>query len=130
MQKTGVAIVVSILICFQTTALFGGNEPYACKMVQQIKIQMNVASDNLENAETTRSREGGPYKRKIVYCSDAGCEITAIPGSRMVYNPSHPDADNDGMVAFPKVDPNAEMSAITGLQHSLEWAQAECKKRN
>jgi len=115
--------------------------------------------ENMANAETTRTPEGGPYRRKDVVFASApavspfasafetalgpeGVEVAGVvadasPPERR-YLPGHPDADKDGYVAFPRIQPaedmvdlmgaargyQANVAAITAvkdmIQHSLE----------
>jgi flagellar basal-body rod protein FlgC len=109
------------------------------------RSRAEVITENLANADTTRTPEGGPYKRKdtvfttspVGYSfSDAlsaasgqnsGVSISDItiddrePEKR--YLPGHPDADAQGYVAFPRVDPAEEMvdlmSASRGYQANV-----------
>ena len=90
------------------------------------RAKMNVVAENLANIETSRTEEGGPYKRKMVVLTEkpnerfrdvmgrlekkaSGVEVTEIITSqddyRLVYNPGHPDADPDtGYLAMPNVN--------------------------
>ena len=96
------------------------------------RTRMNVTSSNLANIETTRTDEGGPYRRRsaivaAVPLSDTfdevladrlhdqthGVEVSAIeadktPG-RLVYDPQHPDANGDGYVEMPNINAISEM---------------------
>ncbi|SEH14693.1 flagellar basal body rod protein FlgC [Thermoleophilum album] len=96
------------------------------------RVRMDVAADNLANAESTRASGGGPYRRKLVLLRSAGegtfaavlgrslaslrpagVEVAGIvadpsPG-RLVYDPGHPDADARGYVRMPNVNPVAEL---------------------
>ncbi len=96
------------------------------------RTKIKVISENLANSETTRTQEGGPYRRKMVVLSDqpmgsfkdalaeaeqrpVGVTVTDVVKSsetfRLVYNPSHPDADpGTGYVAMPNVDLMTEMA--------------------
>src|SRR5436189_229695 len=100
------------------------------------RLRMDVISSNLANAEATSTPEGGPYKRervvfgpvlrdsfgKLASSPDAvasgvrpgGVEVTGIvqdtDDPRMVYDPTHPDADADGFVAYPNIDMVTEMT--------------------
>ncbi len=72
---------------------------------------MAVISENIANAETTRTPEGGAYQRKIAVGGvDARTgELTTTVTTdartgRMVYDPGHPDADAAGYVQYPNVD--------------------------
>ena len=96
------------------------------------RLRMNVLSANLANAQTTRTAEGGPYKRKDVIFSavpDAkkfedmldeafGTQLTEVKVTgvhtdqrepRRVLDPSHPDADADGYVSMPNINVMTEM---------------------
>ena len=105
--------------------------------------RMNTIASNIANAETTRTDEGGPYRRKDavltattdkesfgeilnnqldqqvqgVLVSDVH-EDTAPP--RMVYKPSHPDANEEGYVAMPNVNTVEEMANMISAQRSYE----------
>lgn len=105
--------------------------------------RMNTISSNIANAETTRTEEGGPYKRKDAVLTatqdkesfgeilqnqldqqvqgvlvDDIHEDTAPP--RMVYNPNHPDANEEGYVAMPNVNTVEEMANMISAQRSYE----------
>jgi flagellar basal-body rod protein FlgC len=109
------------------------------------RARAEIITENLANADTTRTPEGGPYKRKdavfttspvALSFSDAlsaassrsdGVAVSDItiddrdPERR--YMPGHPDADDQGYVAFPRVDPAEEMvdlmSASRGYQANV-----------
>ncbi|MBS1961004.1 MAG: flagellar basal body rod protein FlgC [Bdellovibrionales bacterium] len=105
--------------------------------------RMNTISSNIANAETTRTEEGGPYKRKDpIFTAETDKESfgeilnnqldqqvqgvlvedihedTAPP--RMVYNPNHPDANEEGYVAMPNVNTVEEMANMISAQRSYE----------
>ncbi len=137
------------------------------------RTKINVISENLANAETTRTEDGTPYRRKMVVLNEnkidlppqnnfrevlngkrkkieitpikeedfdilyeekakknpkkefAGVEVTDIVESqedfRLVYNPSHPDADPiTGYVAMPNVDHLTEMADMIVARRSYE----------
>lgn len=95
------------------------------------RLRINTIASNIANAETTRTEEGGPYKRRdVVFAATdqkiAGFDETLDKATiksvkvaavmtdnkqpRMVYDPGHPDADpNTGMVAMPNINPVTEM---------------------
>jgi flagellar basal-body rod protein FlgC len=109
------------------------------------RSRAEIITENLANADTTRTPEGGPYKRKdtvfttspVPYSfSDAlssasgqndGVAVSDVmiddrdPERR--YMPGHPDADSQGYVAFPRVNPAEEMvdllSASRGYQANV-----------
>ncbi len=89
------------------------------------RLRMDVISENIANIDTTRTENGGPYRRKMVVLSSTsdfknllvqnlndyeagGVEVTDIIEDqsefKLVYNPEHPDADENGYVSMPNVD--------------------------
>ena len=96
------------------------------------RIRINVVASNIANAETTRTEEGGPYKRRDVVMQTVtprkesfsrelakaglkGVRVAEIREDtnppRMVYDPSHPDADPvTGVVSMPNINPVTEMT--------------------
>lgn len=102
------------------------------------RTRMDVASSNLANVSTTRTAEGGPYRRKsVVLASDgagafdlegaakdsgvrvAGIEQDASP-PRLEYDPGHPDANAQGYVAFPNVNVVEEMVDMITASRAYE----------
>jgi flagellar basal-body rod protein FlgC len=105
------------------------------------RTRVNLATSNLANAETTRTAEGGPYKRldpvieAVAFPAELGdaqalgspplqAHIAAIvadqtPGRR-VYSPGHPDADPEGFVVFPNVNPVHEVVNLMSASRSYE----------
>jgi flagellar basal-body rod protein FlgC len=92
------------------------------------RTRIEVAVSNMANAESTRSAEGGPYRRRDVMLAadptqpfdsalgEAGAVGVRVAGIvqdqsafRRRYEPSHPDADADGFVSLPNVDASQEM---------------------
>ncbi len=101
------------------------------------RIRLNVISANLANAETTRTPEGGPYRKqdvvfrtaKVDFARDLqqalqGVEVAAIRTNqaplRNIYDPSHPDADATGQVALPNVNLLEEMVDMMSATRSYE----------
>lgn len=99
--------------------------------------------ENLANAETTRTPEGGPYRRKdVVFSSDPvsspfasvfeteiGAAGTGVTVSEVIedtrspekrYQPGHPDADAEGYVAFPRLNPAEDMVDLMGATRSYQ----------
>jgi len=84
------------------------------RLYRQLGVQCDVCAENLANVHTTRTPEGGPYKRKECIL-DSACEMVIIPGAscfKQVYDPKHPDANKDGYVTVPNVDPRMERKRI------------------
>ncbi|MBW2185818.1 MAG: flagellar basal body rod protein FlgC [Desulfuromonadales bacterium C00003068] len=93
--------------------------------LQAQRTRLDTISSNMANAETTRTPEGGPYKRKMVVfesqqmsfaehlSSRSNKAINGVRVSRiavdqrepkLVYDPQHPDADDRGYVSMPDID--------------------------
>ena len=100
--------------------------------------RMDVIASNLANIETTRSEKGGPYRRKIVVMSTKpigefdrilslqrdGVKIDEIveDGSdfKTVFNPSHPDANEEGYLLKPNVDLVVEITNMLLARRAYE----------
>ena len=103
------------------------------------RTRIEVAVSNLANAESTRGADGKPYRRRnVVLTSDTiqsfdsalgsasatGVKVAGIvedtaPAKRR-YDPSHPDADKEGFVELPNVDPAAEMVDMVGASRAYQ----------
>jgi flagellar basal-body rod protein FlgC len=104
------------------------------------RTRLNVTSSNLANAQTTRSEEGGAYRRKDpVFAAIAlegldsnnpangelvSVEVTDIVSDDsplpMVFDPGHPDADENGYVEMPNVNVIEEMVEMVTASRSFE----------
>ena len=98
------------------------------------RTRLNIASSNLANAETTRTAEGGAYKRlDPVFQAIPATEDSAGPQGvtvaqvvadqtegKKVYSPGHPDADADGFVNFPNVNPVNEVVNLLSASRGYE----------
>jgi flagellar basal-body rod protein FlgC len=107
------------------------------------RARTELLVENLANAETTRTPDGGPYRRKdVVFAEDNSLgsfssEFSSALGSGMSgvmvsettvdnseperrYLPGHPDADQNGYVAFPKINPAEDMVDLLGASRSYE----------
>src|SRR5690349_20466463 len=95
------------------------------------RTRAELLVENLANAETTRTPEGGPYRRKdaVFASTEVASTIASIFNTQMQrvggvrvadivtdpreperrYLPGHPDADADGYVAFPRINPAEDM---------------------
>ncbi|PKN54704.1 MAG: flagellar basal body rod protein FlgC [Deltaproteobacteria bacterium HGW-Deltaproteobacteria-14] len=95
------------------------------------RARLDLVGSNLANANTTRTQEGGPYQRRVAVFEaqgaddePAGVSLSEVrldqnPGP-MVYDPSHPDADADGMVHMPNVNVVEEMVDMMTAARSFE----------
>ncbi len=93
------------------------------------RARMDVIAENIANAETTRTVEGGPYRRLRVIVApangpDGGVEVIGIAADegpfKQVYDPSHPDADEQGYVQMPNVDIATEMVDMVAASRAYE----------
>ena len=108
------------------------------------RTRMNVAAMNIANKSTTRTEEGGPYRRRDVVLEAVaqdepfgdklmtamgdepavGVRVAEIAESKdepmMVYDPGHPDADPNGYVAMPNVSGIGEMVNLLGAARAYE----------
>lgn len=123
-------------------SLFGLLSVSASGMTAQ-RSRAEVIVQNLANSETTRTPEGGPFKRKdVVFSSEAqgspfssvfqtelGSSVTGVGISDVVedikppimrYQPGHPDADARGYVAYPNINPAEEMVDLMGASRGYQ----------
>ena len=98
------------------------------------RTRVNIASSNLANAETTRTVEGGPYRRldPVFQAIDAGeggggpqavavAKIVSDPtAGKKIYSPGHPDADPEGFVVLPNVNPVHEVVNLLSASRGYE----------
>ena len=100
------------------------------------RTRMDVIAENIANAESTRTPEGGPYRRqrvsfKSVYDDTlrrgnklGGVEVNGIledpTDFRTVYDPGHPDADSSGYVRMPNVNVVEEMVDMISATRAYE----------
>jgi flagellar basal-body rod protein FlgC len=124
-------------------AMFGAIDSAASGLTAE-RLRMDVISNNIANANTTRTAEGGPYRRELVVFEprsaensfanvlssqmgqgqEQGVRVTGITKDdsplRMVYDPSHPDANATGYVAMPNVNVVTEMVDMITASRSYE----------
>lgn len=112
------------------------------------RLRMDIISENIANANTTRTKTGGPYRRKMVVFQAAennntsfakildnerktaginnagGVKVTAIledqSDFKTVYDPTNPDADEDGNVEMPNVNTLDEMVDMISATRAYE----------
>ncbi len=107
------------------------------------RTRAELLVQNLANAETTRTPEGGPYRRKdavftsaqqtspfgAVFQTELSSDVEGVEVSDVVedtrepekrYIPGHPDADKDGYVAFPRINPAEDMVDLLSAQRGYE----------
>ena len=109
------------------------------------RYRMDIISENIANANTTRTEDGTPYRRKVVTFeekgshtpfahvlnqardkySGSGVKVTGVYEDTwtefiMEYDPSNPDADENGYVTYPNVDTVTEMVNLIDASRSYE----------
>lgn len=100
------------------------------------RLWLDTISANLANVNTTRTAGGGPYKRKVPlfaemldktiggYEDTGGVRVVEIAEDdtppRLAYQPDHPDADEEGYVAFPNVNVVREMADMLTASRAYE----------
>lgn len=109
------------------------------------RSRMTVVAGNLANAETTRTPDGGPYRRRDIIFQSAptdsefaaqlgelgensnaaqGVEVVGVKQSsrppRKIFDPNHPDANPDGYVSLPDINPMEEMVDMLSAVRSYE----------
>lgn len=99
------------------------------------RARMNIIANNVANAETTRTPEGGAFRRQLVILRGDEIRPGANPERlgvrvkriirdtspfRMVFDPQHPDANEDGMVAYPNINMAVEMVNLISAQRAYE----------
>ena len=112
--------------------LFGGLDISASGMTAE-RLRMDVIAENLANADTTRGADGQPYRRKEVVLEQRGGSfadtLQGVQSSgivedssplKRVYDPGHPDADAQGYVSLPNVEPVVEMVDLITASRGYE----------
>lgn len=107
------------------------------------RLRMDIISQNIANVNTTRDENGNPYRRKEVIFAEKdtssfgdvlmrttqaagnGVKVTQIVEDtdaqmRKVFDPSHPDADEEGYVTYPNVNVVQEMTDMISASRSYE----------
>ena len=109
------------------------------------RYRMDVISENVANADTTRTEDGTPYRRKVVTFAEKetqtpfsrvlneardnysgkGVKVSSVSEDtwndmKMVYDPSHPDADENGYVLYPNVNIVTEMTNMIDASRAYE----------
>lgn len=125
-------------------ALFNAFNISASGMTAQ-RFRTDIISQNVANVDTTRTADGTPYRRKIVSFTEksdtsfdnvlaraadkhrmgTGVKVSSVTEDtesdmKMVYDPSHPDADENGYVTYPNVNIITEMTNMIDATRSYE----------
>ncbi|MCK8823557.1 flagellar basal body rod protein FlgC [Fuchsiella alkaliacetigena] len=125
--------------------LFGGMDASASGMTAQ-RLRMDLTSNNIANINTTRTEDGGPYRRQAPIFKakgeetkfklpdlagggtgqqdGQGVQVEGVQKStkppRLVHNPEHPDADESGYVEKPNIDIASEMVDMISASRAYE----------
>ena len=120
-------------------SLFSSLAVSASGMAAQ-RVRAGVLVENIANSDTTRTPGGGPYRRKDAIFSTAavasdfaseldsrmqtgvqvlGLSVDSRPPEKQ-YMPGHPDADSDGYVAMPRMNPAEDMVDLTSASRSYQ----------
>lgn len=123
-------------------SVFGAMDVSATGMTAQ-QLRMDTISENIANVNTTRGDGGRPYRRKTVVFREKsyptfseslsmankhsigkGVKVTQIvedpSEGRLVYDPAHPDANDDGYVMLPNVNTVTEMTNMIDATRAFE----------
>ncbi|MBD5449440.1 MAG: flagellar basal body rod protein FlgC [Lachnospiraceae bacterium] len=109
------------------------------------RFRMDTIAQNIANANTTRTEDGSPYRRKVVVFeeknsqtpfrqvlnratdrySGTGVKVTGVYEDKwtegnIVYDPSHPDADENGYVHYPNVSTITEMTNLIDASRAYQ----------
>ncbi len=109
------------------------------------RFRLDIISENIANSNTTRTADGSPYVRKVVtfeekgvqtpfsrilnerldHYSGRGVKVSRVQDDtwtqmNIVYDPSHPDADENGYVTYPNVNTVTEMTNLIDASRSYE----------
>jgi flagellar basal-body rod protein FlgC len=116
--------------------LFSGLRTSASGLAAE-RTRIDVIARNIANAHTTRTPEGGPYRRQVVLFEPllqklergrsevAGVRVSGVEDDRstpfeQVHDPAHPDADEHGMVLLPNVNATREMADLITAMRAYE----------
>jgi flagellar basal-body rod protein FlgC len=101
------------------------------------RLRLQTVASNMANAKTTRTEDGTPYKRRVPIFETAVVDpfgdalerslssvevsgVKSIAEFKKIYDPSHPDADGDGMVELPDINVLEEMVDLMTTARSYE----------
>lgn len=99
------------------------------------RYRMNIIANNIANAQTTRTAQGGPFRRQMTIFRGEqigptlkperfGVRVKEVVSDRSpfreVYDPTHPDANEEGIVLYPNVNISVEMINLLSAQRAYE----------
>lgn len=118
-----------LILSFLAASLqsFASIQKDACKTRENTRHQMNIIASNMANLNTTRTPEGGPYRKKELICVGQSCEVKETFKVLTKYEPDHPDANANGYVSYPDINLTQEMKAMVEANRAYEEAAKNCK---
>lgn len=116
--------------------LFSGMRAASSGMAAE-RVRIDTVAKNIANANTTRTPDGGPYRRQLVHFApllsravDGKSEVVGVRVAKVVsdedtplpriFDPSHADADAQGYVTLPNVNPVMEMADLITATRAYE----------
>jgi len=99
--------------------------------------RIRLIHSNIAHARTTRTADGGPYRRKdVVFSTEpgelAGVVLTEVTEDsspfKKVFDPAHPDADDEGFVLFPNIELPTEMVRLMSANRAYQANLAMIKR--
>ncbi|HZR21880.1 MAG TPA: flagellar basal body rod protein FlgC [Verrucomicrobiae bacterium] len=102
------------------------------------RTRLDIVSENIANANTTRGLDGKPYQRQVVVFESALQQVIGTQNQQqtptlrvariendsrppiLAYEPGHPDADANGMVALPNINIHEEMADMIAASRAFE----------
>ena len=114
-------------------SFFDGMNIAASGMSAQ-RLRMNIISANISNADSVKTKEGGPYKRKdVIFEAKDYSKFPSILKKAVVdkvvrddtppklkYDPQNPMANKDGYVAYPNINPVVEMTNLIDAMRTYQ----------
>ncbi len=114
-------------------SFFDGIEIASSGMRAQ-RLRMNIISANIANADSVKTKEGGPYKRRdVVFKAEDYSKFSDIlkqvsvdnvvrddTPPKLVYDPHNPLANKDGYVAYPNINPVVEMTNLIDAMRTYQ----------
>lgn len=133
----------TVLIAFLLLSIFGcqkASEQEIDTFFERLSVlvtKINTINMNIQNAQTTRTPEGGAYiPKEARNCKNGICEIAPLsckgigcpPKGEVMsispilkYEPKHPDADPNGYVAYPDLNIQEEMAKLIRVQRAIDY---------
>jgi flagellar basal-body rod protein FlgC len=129
-MKLGSLLSVFCLVAIPAVGFSATAPLSACQLKEQQRMRMNVIASNIVNINSTRTPQGGVYQRQKLECSGATCTVSEVRGELLKYEPQHPDANEEGYVAYPKINLMEEMTDMIVAAREYEWLVPGCPDKS